>query len=551
MSIFEQDQQQDKLERVRQFIKDNGSYFSIDKTDFKRGKFYASGSGWQGDLGKAWGEGRANAHIDIVSPICDSTVNTFVRNPFAFSGLDETMASRINEVLAECLRETCQDGLSFCYIYHTDDGSLKIKRLSNLHVMYAETECIVIDKKKAEPGAAKSSIWNNVDCLSLATDEIPVITHFLYKDGIVEVSKIEDESIVAQTEIPLPRLPIIPIRGRQVFLSDNQSHYRGYYFSLRHLCSAISANLSVSLERMICRDPVILPEESLGSSEYIKQWEENGTRNFYLYKSIREPSALGESPMQLAPPMLNPQINDITKLETMRESLVALVDRVTGSNYASENKGNETATAVLLRNQHKEDALSQILLNMANAAKRIANTVEAYMAVLGVQIEGGISVTDNVSRGLKNTNAIQLLLSIKDLPLRLQLSVLQTYDAPPEILNAVALELQDQQDPRIQELEQQKQDIAAELQALKNENKMAEATHSAALISAEQRHTAKMAELTEDREFKMRQVETERMKLELDKAKLELEYLKLGVKKEIDLLKIGQANIGDNYGNQQ
>jgi hypothetical protein len=529
-----------KVEAIRRFVKDNGGYFSLDKADFRRGKFYASGSGWQGDLGRSWGEGRANAHLDIVSPICDSTVNSFTRNPFSFGGVGDALQSRLNEVLAECLREACQDGLSFLYLYHEDTGELKVKRLSNLHVMHTDTECLVIDKKKVYGSGGGRSIWNNLDGLALATDEVPVLTHFLYKDGAVEITKVEDESVVAEASLALPGLPIIPVRGRQVFLGDNQVHWRGYHFMLRHLCSAFSANLSVSLERMICRDPVLLPEESLGDSEYIRQWEENGTRNFYVYKSLHDTGAVGGSITKLDPPTLNPQVNDISKLETLRASLLELVDRVTGSNYATENKGNETATAVLLRNQNKEDALSQMLLNLCNSAKRAAKVLQGYLAALGMPAE--ISVTDNVTQGLKNSNAIQLLLSVKDLPLRLQLAIMQAYDAPPPILEAIANELQQQGNPELSALEQENGNLKMQIQQMQNENKMAEATHSSAVVQAEQQYATRMAQMQSDERVKTAELETEWAKISLKKARLELEFQKLGASKDIDLLKIEQKD---------
>jgi len=530
----EKNDSREKIESIRQFIKDNGGYFTLDKEDFKRGKFYASGSGWHSDLGKSWGEGRANAHLDIVSPICDSTVNSFTRNPYVFTGINPNLQTRLNEVLAECLREACQDGLSFLYLYHTDQGEIKVKRLSNLHVMYTETECLVIDKKKTDShGGGTRSIWNNMDSLALASDEFPVLTYFKFKDGLVEIIKVEDETIAAETSLALPGLPIIPIRGRQVFLGDNQVHWRGYHFALRHLCSAFSANLSVSLERMISRDPVLLPEESLGDSEYTRQWEENGTRNFYIYKSLHDVGALAGSPVKLDPPTLNPQVNDISKLEILRKSLLELVDRTTGSNYVNENKGNETATAVLLRNQNKEDALSQMLLNLCNSAKRAAKILEGYLATLGVPTE--ITVTDNVTQGIKNTNAIQLLLSVKDLPIRLQFAIMQVYDAPAAILEAVAAELQAQGDPARVELEQKNKELQDQINRMQNENKMAEATHSAAVVQAENSYATRMAQMQSDERVKFAE-------LQIEQAKLELEWQKLGVNKDLDLLKLEQKD---------
>jgi len=338
--------------------------------------------------------------------------------------------------------------------------------------------------------------------------------------------------------LPLPSLPIIPVRGRQVFLSDNQVHWRGYHFMLRHLCSAFSANLSVSLERMICRDPVFLPEESLGDSEYSNQWDDNAPRNYYVYKSLTDRTDLNGTSVKLDPPIVNPQINDISKLQTLRASILELVDRTTGSNYASENKGNETATAVLIRNQNKEDALSQMLMNLCNSAKRVANVLESYLAVLGISVK--ISVVDNVTQGIRNSNAIQLLLSVKDLPIRMQLAILQTYDAPATIIEAVAQELQQQSDPARIALEQENGELKATIQGMRNENKMAEATHAAAVVSAEQQYATRMAQIESSERIKILELENDRAKLILEKEELELKMRQMSIDKDIDLFKIDQ-----------
>jgi hypothetical protein len=519
-----------KLEKVRSFIKNNSSYFSLDKMDFRRSKLYASGSGFilQGNLNKAWGESRATACVDALTPIVDSTCNAFMRNPFSFDNVGEELSLKLNEVFNDCLREACQDGLSFMYVWHDENSVISVRRINNMHVMWAETEAVVIDKQKIErSGGGSASIWANLDALNLGSDEIPIVTHFILKDGVVEITKIKDEEIVGETELRLPHLPIIPVRGRQVFLTDNEVHWRGYYYPLRDVLSALNANLSVSLERMITRDPVLLANESLGDSEYTKQWEENGTRNFYVYEAFMPKNEItGESGQPIPPPILNPQVNDISKLEAVRTSLFEIIDRVTGSNYLSESKGAETATQVLLRNQNKEDALSQILLNLTNAARRTAKVLMAYYEDLGYGLAGPINVKDNVSEGIKNTNSLQLLLSIKDLPVNVQLAVMKTYDAPKEIISSVEREALDRQgDPEKQEMAAAIQQMTHQLQLEQLRSKEAEATYEAARIEAMQRYETKMEELRVEREIKIAQ-------LALEREKLALEYAKLGLKKE-------------------
>jgi len=524
---------EDLIEQIKTFIKNREKYWDLDKSDFRRSKNLATGNLWYERLGKSWGEARANVTHNPIQPIVDSTCNAFLRNPFVFEGLDDSSSQAINKVLFKCLREVCNDGLSYFYCWHDSNRNLHFDHLSNLHVIYTDDECVTVKKKKVKDrtNVQISTIWEDIESLNVESNEVIVLTHFKLENGKCQVSKVEGEEVTEQMTLNIPMLPILQVKGKSAWLS-NDFHYRGYYYNLQDLVALLCANWSVSAERIISRDPVMIPAEALGDSQFLEQWQSNEPRNFYTYQSF-ELDNTGGAPKLVAlnPPTAAPNTTDIAKLETTRASIYEAIDRTVGSQYNSENAGNESATAVLLRNQHKEDALSELLWNLNQTALAITRLVAAYTNFLSDgQVQLDIKVKDKFTEGIKNTNAVQLLLSISQLPLNIQSAIMEAYGAPEEILieirNAVANEQNNQQaDLEKQALQEENQLLTRQMQFQTEQMQLNQAQYQLQLQEASLRSTIEHEKLKND-------LAVEKMKYELELEKVKLEWAKLGIEQE-------------------
>jgi len=520
-----------KIDAVRRFIKAKDGYFSQDLRDFRRGKNIATGAGPFSKVGRAWGEARANVTINVMKKIVDSTCNAYLRDPFEFSPLDPDLSSSINVVMYECLREACECGLSYFYLCHTDNGELKFKRMPCTDVIWTDSEAVCIKKEQAKDAEySQNTIWTGLNSFKLSNEEIAVITHFKRdkESGVVEITKIRNDMVESETKLKLPYLPIIQVKCKAVTLSDNETHWRGYYYEYEDLLNVINMNLSITAEQMIVPNPWILPEESIGTNQYREQYETPEPRPYYIYKSKMEIME-GEvkRTIDLPAPAPAPNSLDIKSLNEQLIMFLKIIDDQTGTNIAAENRGNETAAAVLARNKAKEDALSEMLFNLNNSAKILAKVLSYYMSILsGDPAPNEITVTDKISESLKNKASVELLLSLQTLNPLVQLAVLKTFGAPPIVLNAVDYLVQqtlNQADPEKQQLQQQVEQLTQQIQIMSNENKLAEAQFKSALIRSDTS--------LKEQAIKIQQEElTRQMDFQIEIAKIQLEYEKLGQK---------------------
>lgn len=532
VEILPVEEKEEVIHKLKDFIQNRHGYFAKDKTDFERSQNLQAGNGWFHRLNKSFGEARANLTINPLKQMVDSTMNAFIRNPYKFEGLEENTQNEINECLQECLRDACDDGLGYFYVYHTEDGQLKFKKLHNQKVIYSENEAIVIDKKRTPDGEKavdRTTFWGgNMDILSLDPNEIPVLTYMVKDNGVVKIYKFESEDLTAMTELAIDKLPIITIKNQCIMMS-HEPHYRGFYYAWQDAVAFLNACLTVAAEITIARTPCALAEESLaGNEEYIKQWESNDRRNLYIYKGFMQTKDAAGAIIntQLPAPTWAPNTQDLQQLHNGIQSTKAFIDQGMGTNLLAESKGNETATAVLLRKENKQASMSEMLSNLNKSVREIVNLIEQYVMLLtGQQIQ--INIKDTYSQSVINQNALDLLLTMhqSQVPLMTQLAVLQCYSAPEEIIQAVQLQIQNEQDPEKMEMEAKIQELTAQLQMEQVRAKEAEALVKQAEISAAQRYSTKEMEIQSKERLTLAELRVEQMKIEL-------EYAKLGIEKQ-------------------
>jgi hypothetical protein len=541
------------IDDISYFLKSRKTYHDLDTTEFIRARNLAAGMGWFTRLGKAFGESRANITINPLASHIDSTVNAFAREPFIFQGMPEEAQSKINHKLQSCLRETCELGISYLYIYHTDDGEIKFRHVSAMECIHTKDECVIIKKeKKSRDEALARNIWyDSVTEHFKGTDTKLLLTHFkLDKDAKqVTISSFDGATLTGQTTLNMDCLPVIPIKGKTTFLNSSEKHYRGYYYKLSDIVAAINLNLSVAAERVFTKTPMIAPIESFinDNGQYLADWESNEPRNLYLYSAKMPVNGQdGEiNYIDLPPPTAAAVSVDLDKLNNQLQIYTQMINQELGSQLADENRGNETAIAVLSRNRAKEDSRSEILSNLNYSAKKIAACLKQYIVILG-QPPVDITVTDQLSSGIRLRQSVDIMLATQTLPDQERLAILKEMRADDSILQAVMITIQNKQNPELLNAQQQIQQLTAQIQMMQNENKIAEAMYQSKLLDVQEKYNTKTKEMELEREIKMAEFEVERAKIELEYAKLaqvnETKGVELGIK---------QAEAIDNISREQ
>jgi len=535
------------IEKVKDFINAKEGYFKEDRTSFERSQNLQAGNGWFERFGaNAWGEARSSLTLNPLKSACDSTANNFLKNQFKFDNLDDNLTEKINTCLYDALKASINDGLGFVYMYHTDDGRLNVKTLSNRAVMWDyenEDDFLVIEKKKGEKHRVKASIWNNTEVLNMAVDEYPLLTYFTrdHESKTVKIYQFDNDRIIGYTELGLPHIPIIPVKCKSVMMKHD-THYRGYYWEYQDAVALMNACLSKAAEIAIARTPVALMEESLGDQSYIDSWQSNEPRNLQIYKGFMHIEGL--PPIKLDPPQWAPQHQDLETLNNQVAQLQAYIDKGTGQSMLSENAGNETATAVLLRSEAKQDALSEALFHLNRAGHRIAEIASYYLPILTGQERVDIVVSDQLQNSFRNRNAIDMLLQLQqgNISPLMQLTMLDLYGAPKEMLEALKLQIQEasKQDPEKEQLSSQ---VAQLQEALKTELSKNELV----LKQTQTQYDIKMAELAQDKYAKEIQFKLEFEKINIERAKLGLKELEIGTKADLEQQRIN-LKTGEQHG---
>jgi hypothetical protein len=497
-------------EQVEDFIKNREGYFEEDRTSFRRSKNLQAGQGWFERLGRAWGEARSSLTINPLKKIVDSTCNNLLRNPFRFEGLGDDINKNINKSLHSCLRDACNDGIGYFYVFHDDGGNLKFKCLSNTAVMFSEdeSEYLVIDKRKEDKSKTKikSSLWNNKDVLALSTNEIPVLTYFRLEDEAVKIYQFKGDIIEAYTELLLPRIPIVQVRGKTIKIKE-RDHYRGLYWEFQDVVAAMNAYMSKAAEIAIAKTPVLMPEESFPlNAQQQEAWQSNEPRNLYLYRSLLQVE--GIAPIMLNKPDFSPYNQDLETLNNQITMLSSVIDGLTGMNLASENLPNETAMSVLDRRESKQDAQSELLAYLNDSAHEIAGLLFDYMNLIqpGNKLIEPIKVLNQIDKNFQSRNALDLFLTLNQAQVNpnTALEWLKLFNCPEEVIKTIEANQQGQ-DPQAELLIQENEELKAALQAERNKNEL--------IVMQSQNQL---------------QIETAKIKVELEK--IDLERIKLGLK---------------------
>ena len=496
------------IEQVEDFIKNCEGYFEEDRISFRRSKNLQAGQGWFDRLGQAWGEARSSLTINPLKKIVDSTCNNLLRNPFRFEGLSDNINKNINKTLHSCLRDACNDGIGYFYVFHDDDGSLKFKCLSNTAVMFSEdeSEYLVIDKRKEDKTKSKSSLWNNKDVLALSTNEIPVLTYFRLEDEAVKIYQFKGDIIEDYTELSLPRIPIVQVKGKTIKIKE-RDHYRGLYWEFQDSVAAMNAYMSKAAEIAIAKTPVLMPEESFPlNAQQQEAWQSNEPRNLYLYRSLLQLD--GIAPIMLNKPDFSPYNQDLETLNNQITMLSSVIDGLTGMNLASENLPNETAMSVLDRRESKQNAQSELLAYLNDSAHSIAELLFDYINLIHPEnkLIEPIKVLNQMDKNFQSRNALELFLTLNQAQVNpnTALAWLKLFNCPEEVIKTIEANQQGQ-DPQAELLIQENEELKVALQAERNKNEL----------------------IIMQSENQLR-IEADKIKVELEK--INLERIKLGLK---------------------
>lgn len=456
MAKSKKDKQNDLIDRVKCFMKDNQDTFNINKDDIKVSRRVVSGLGFGEKDREIWGKNKAEVTINVLRPIINKLVSSYDANPFQLDltskiQMDITAIKRIFEItqkendfnvlISNALRETASDGLSYLLAYHEFEGDqvkINIKRLNNQSVFFpddckeangSDAKMVVhadtMDKETArdEYGLAdyelrQQDILNGFDVIDNKNQCGLITVYEKIADG-VKVSKIVHSKVVDETILPIKNIPIIRFYGDKVTL-DNKDNWRGLYWFVRDQLRTMNFNASLQLQR-IATAPTFRwwrPIESLSTNDASIANMNGPPKPFMTYK------AFDQSGKQVPAPTDVNVTSDITDVTQMIISLQKLVSDILGDVGNGEIAGNPTAEQILFMQSNNDASISGYIRNTKDSAVQLGRTIIQLIAM----------TFDGINAESIEVNAVNgpIVSNTKDKNLRKLLAFTQVITSNPE-----------------------------------------------------------------------------------------------------------------------
>ena len=456
MAKSKSDKQNDLIDRVKCFMKDNHDTFNVNKDDIKVSRRVVSGLGFGEKDREIWGKNKAEVTINILRPVINKLVSSYDANPFQLDltskvRTDITIIKQIfeqslkendfNVLISNAIRETAGDGLSYLLAYHEFDGEqvkINLKRLNNQSVFFPDdckeangsdakmvVHADVIDKETAKTDyelgdyeLRQSDILNGFDVIE-NKNQCGLITVYEKLPNGVKVSKIVHSKVVDETILPIKNIPIIRFYGDKVTL-DQKDNWRGLYWFVRDQLRQINFTASLQLQR-IAQAPTFRfwrPEESITARDLMFANMNGPPKPFMTYK------AYDSANKPLPPPADVNVTSDISDVSQLIIGTQKLVSDILGDVGNGELAGNPTAEQILFMQSNNDASISGYIRNAKDSAVQLGRTIIQLIAMTfdGIDAE---SIEVNAVNG-------PIVSNTKDKNLRKLLAFTQVITSSPE-----------------------------------------------------------------------------------------------------------------------
>jgi hypothetical protein len=530
---FENELEKEIRDKIKTFCLNYKDTHSTNVQDFKVSKNIASGNGFEiYNKGTVWNKDRARVSVNLLEPIVNSVVYKFTENPFNFivQGQEQANSSidfkELKFQLGLALRDACIDGMSYILTYKKDE-QIRFNRLNNFNVIFGDCEysngkdvkeVIYVDKKstgkKQKTKTEMSVTFDTV--LNLKEDEIPVITYwFIGEDGRVNTVKLENDEIVSHVIQEIEKIPVTRIYAKEVPI-DYKRNWRGLYYLVKDLLRTIDLQMSLVQERIATapNNQFWIAEESLGNNiEQLSRLNDIPTA-FKTYKATN-PNAPG---VTLPPPQRNDLATNINDLIQAFDIHKTTISQILGT-IAGEEKGNETAEAVLLRRENKDTAVNDLIKNLLDSSYLIAELIEEFTGFK-------ITVQSDIFEKAKQNEELQKIIALTQFISQnktayavtpVLISKLDVDQKTKEMLMALLSQEKEQMDGSNQEIE-----------FLKMENQQLKSDKEAQVVAAQIMRETQIATKTIDAQIK--------------EEEFKLKWAELGMKQEGDQIKLAQES---------
>jgi hypothetical protein len=231
---------------------------------------------------------------------------------------------------------------------------------------------------------AKTKIYQGEDGAVLAQDKVRKNSKLKSRDSqkvTCEVIKICGTTVISKTELPLSRLPVVPVRGERIDTSDKQSDFVGLVHFAKNPARLVNFSASLIAERLALGikaqnyididaiEPYLDVAEKLNRLNLpfvpLKLWDEENKRERSM-------------PVQTS----SAQVGDVTAALAEYRSLLSVVAGMPEGGSEVDGPANMTATEILTKARSADLANFQFLDNMSLSIKAIGKIILELLNII-------------------------------------------------------------------------------------------------------------------------------------------------------------------------
>ena len=401
-------------ERLRSLFDEQGTYHSRDVSDLDSARAALSGFGFDEDDREMWGEMKPEVTIPVLDAWINQTVAGYTNNPFGLglktSGPRDIAALRFvfdhvqeSNNLTDLISEEFSNVLGPGYTYllvgseivdpelNLQDVTIKSLDPRKVIVGYSEDpeldDCPILafydvmtkDQAMQKYGLDYSDIrgsgrdvLSGFDVIEDSRTQCSVVSVYEKTPEGVMITKIVHNTIVAQSTIPVSRIPIVRLYADDCWI-EKVCHYRGVYQKVIDLWKFANYNMSLAQYRVANAETANWITDPKSIAQHSDDWESGSD-------SVVKNASTYDGTAELRPPTQVDKTVGVAELMTAAQTVQAQIKDLLG-NPIGEGKQNQTAEEVLARKATSEASVSKYLANLKRSMKSLGRSILDYIAI--------------------------------------------------------------------------------------------------------------------------------------------------------------------------
>lgn len=401
-------------DRLRGLFDEQGTYHSRDVSDLDSARAALSGFGFDEDDKEMWGEMKPEVTIPVLDSWINQTVAGYTNNPFGLglktSGPRDIAALRfvfdhiqesnnLTDLIAEEFSNVLGPGYTYLLVgsevvdpeLNLQDVTIKSLDPRKVICGYSEDpeldDCPIIafyDVMTKETAMRKygleysdirgsgRDVLSGFDVIEDTRAQCSVVNVYEKVDGGYMVSKIVHNTVVAQTTLPLSRIPIVRLYADDCWI-EKICHYRGVYQKVIDLWKFANYNMSLAQFRVANAETANWIVDPKSIAEHVDEWESGSD-------SVTKGANTYDGQAEFRPPTQVDKTVGVAELMTAAQTVQAQIKDLLG-NPIGEGKQAQTAEEVLARKATSEASVSKYLANLKRSMKSLGRSILDYIAI--------------------------------------------------------------------------------------------------------------------------------------------------------------------------